>query len=417
MKARKLIWATAEGKKRMPELAAEHGLDPKKDRQRLLQILVEMKPKGSLAKEAYVVVYAVNGQRSQRTFDRKKDADAWIARTQIDVLNGTHTPDAASITVREAGERWLKACKNGTAERPALERATCDGYEQHLKHHILPYLGDLKLSRLTPETVRQFESNLAQGVPPRGSDTAKPRSRTLISKIRSSLGALLAEARVPRNVVYEQRRPRSRAHVEQRHEDDLELGIDIPKPDEIRAIIRTLEGEKWRRWRSLILTAIFTGLRASELRGLRWKDADLDRAMIQVRQRMDRYGKKGPPKSKAGRRVVPLTPKLAATLREWKLACPKGEEGLVFPNGIGRVETHANIINRCWWPLQIAAGVADVVKDADGKVALGEDGEPVRKPRYSGLHALRHFYASWCINTEEAGGLGLPPKTVQTRLG
>jgi integrase len=33
------------------------------------------------------------------------------------------------------------------------------------------------------------------------------------------------------------------------------------------------------------------------------------------------------------------------------------------------------------------------------------------------LRALRHFYASWCINREEDGGLELPLKTVQGRLG
>jgi integrase len=417
MKARKLIWATAHGKKRMPDVAAEHGLDVRKDRKRLLEMLAAARPEGSLAKSAYVVVYTVNGRRHQRTFDKKKQADAWIARTQLDVLNGTHVPDSASMTVRDAGRRWIEACKHGTAERPALERATWEGYEQHLEHHIFPYLGDLKLSRLTPDTVRDFEARLAAGTPPVGADAAKPRSRAMIRKIRSSLGALLAEARVPRNVVYEQRRPRSRTHVEQRHEDDLELGVDIPKPDEISAIIKALDGEGWQRWRPLILTAIFTGLRASELRGLRWKDVDLKKARAHVRQRADRYGAFGPPKSKAGRRTVPLTPKLVAMLREWRLACPKGTLDLVFPNGAGKVESHANIINRCWWPLQVAAGVADVAKDDDDKAMTDEDGNPVWKPRYSGLHALRHFYASWCINTETAGGLGLPPKAVQTRLG
>jgi integrase len=39
------------------------------------------------------------------------------------------------------------------------------------------------------------------------------------------------------------------------------------------------------------------------------------------------------------------------------------------------------------------------------------------KAKYTGLHCLRHFYASWCINPVEQGGLELPPKVVQERLG
>ncbi|MGB9476048.1 MAG: hypothetical protein WCE87_13360 [Candidatus Udaeobacter sp.] len=44
-------------------------------------------------------------------------------------------------------------------------------------------------------------------------------------------------------------------------------------------------------------------------------------------------------------------------------------------------------------------------------------GEPIRLPKYSGLHALRHFFASWCINRKTDGGLELPAKVVQDRLG
>jgi integrase len=43
--------------------------------------------------------------------------------------------------------------------------------------------------------------------------------------------------------------------------------------------------------------------------------------------------------------------------------------------------------------------------------------KPMLQPKYTGLHALRHFYASWCINRREDGGLELPPKVVQHRLG
>jgi integrase len=41
----------------------------------------------------------------------------------------------------------------------------------------------------------------------------------------------------------------------------------------------------------------------------------------------------------------------------------------------------------------------------------------VRLAKYTGLHALRHFYASWCINRKVDGGLELPAKIVQERLG
>jgi hypothetical protein len=56
----------------------------------------------------------------------------------------------------------------------------------------------------------------------------------------------------------------------------------------------------------------------------------------------------GRPKTAAGERVVPLTPKLVAVLREWRLACPNGQLDLVFPNTDGKVDWHSNIISRCW---------------------------------------------------------------------
>ena len=41
---------------------------------------------------------------------------------------------------------------------------------------------------------------------------------------------------------------------------------------------------------------------------------------------------------------------------------------MVFPNTDGKIEWHANIINRAWIPLQLAAGVSLQVKDANGKL-------------------------------------------------
>jgi integrase len=159
----------------------------------------------------------------------------------------------------------------------------------------------------------------------------------------------------------------------------------------------------------LLLTAIFTGLRASELRGLRWADVDLDKRELHVRQRADRYLAIGSPKSEAGERTVPLTPIVVNALREWKLVCPKNELDLVFPSKRGRVQHLAVIVTRGLVPTLIAAGVT--VTGTNG------DGTQIVRAKYTGFHSLRHFYASWCINRRADGGLELPAKVVQERLG
>ena len=128
----------------------------------------------------------------------------------------------------------------------------------------------------------------------------------------------------------------------------------------------------------MLLTAIFTGLRVSEVRGLRWADIDLPRNELHVRQRADRYGTIGPLKSAAGRRTVPLPPMVVNALREWQLASPRSDSDLVFPGDRNRPLNATTIARQVWQPAQIAARI--ITKAG--------------RPKYSGIHALRHFYAS-----------------------
>src|SRR5260221_5996326 len=124
------------------------------------------------------------------------------------------------------------------------------------------------------------------------------------------------------------------------------------------------------RWRPLVVTAIFTGLRTSELRGLQWGDVDLDAAELTVRQRADRWGSIGSPKSDAGQRAVPLAPMVVNALREWHLACPMGVGDLVFPNGKGRPEQITSIHYRGLGPLERTAGITDDEKPKYGMRSL-----------------------------------------------
>jgi integrase len=357
-------------------------------------------------REAWVVDYAdQNGDRHIKTFATKKQATDWQSTAHIEVKRGVHTASSRSVTVAEAGKLWLE-----TAGKNKLERATIDHYRQHLNMHIVPQLGRLKHSELSVPVIRQFEDRVAKHA-----RRGRVISAGSVRKIITSLSGILADAQerglVAHNVVRELRRSRRSGGQERGRK--LKVGEDIPTPDEVKAILAAADG----RWRPFLLVAVFCGLRASELRGLRWKDVDFGKAELRVQQRMDRYNTAGPPKSAAGERTVPVPPQVLAALKQWRLACPKGPADLVFPNGAGKVENHANIVTRGLWPIEIAAGVAKIVKDSDGKVVLGKDGEPVRRDRYLGLHALRHFFASWCINRHADGGLELPLKVVQERLG
>ena len=152
----------------------------------------------------------------------------------------------------------------------------------------------------------------------------------------------------------------------------------------------TRTGELWQMtepWRPLILTAIFTGLRASELRGLTWDRVDLDRRIIEVRQRADFRNVMGNPKSRSGRRDVPLSPLVVNTLKQWKLACPRSEDGLVFPTKDGGVVRHSRM-HRVWHELLVALDLSGYR-----------------------FHDLRHAAASLLIDQ------GLSPKKVCSIMG
>jgi integrase len=351
--------------------------------------------------EAWIVDYVDQaGTRAIKTFKKKKDADAYHDSVRTDVRAGVHVSPSKSITVKEAADLWIKA-----SEANSLERTTVDQYRQHLEFHINPHIGRMKLTDFNAHAVRTFEDKLKSEVLDKPDRLrGKKRSPAMIRKILVSLGSLLADAHerglVAHNAVRDLRRNRRRGkdNVAKRQRRKLKVGVDIPTPEEIGTLLRTAKP----RWRPLLVIAAFTGLRASELRGLRWSDVDLKAQEIHVRQRADRYREVGAPKTESSSRTVPFGKMVANTLREWKARSEHSKPGdYVFPTGTGEVEHHQHIVQRGLQPAQVAAGVVD----------------KAGKAKYPGLHALRHFYASWCINRREHGGLGLDPKEVQERLG
>jgi integrase len=312
-------------------------------------------PKGE-KKSAWVVDYFdAGGKRRLKTFKLKKEADTFAASSKVEIRDGVHVADSASVTVEEAGKLWIKSCRSA-----GLERATIMDYERQLRMHIFPFIAGAKLPGLSIAKIRAFEDALREG----------GRSPAMIKKVLVSFGTMLADAQerglVARNVVRDMkgRRGSGEKRQEKRQRGRLKIGVDIPTRDEVKALLGVLQG----RWRPLFMTAAFCGLRASELRGLRWQDVDIERREIRVHQRADRFNDIGRPKSETSERTIPAPPMVINALKEWKLACPRNEAGaldLVFPNGQGKVEQLNNILRRGLHPAWIAAGVTGLSDKLD----------------------------------------------------
>jgi integrase len=171
----------------------------------------------------------------------------------------------------------------------------------------------------------------------------------------------------------------------------LSLGPgEIPTRDEISALLQASSGFDV----AFIAVAALAGLRSSEIRGLRWQDVDFEARVFKIRQRADRYGRIGSCKSKGSRRDIPVGDRVLNALRLWRAQA--GEFDLVFATSTGKPIQHGNLVYRFWQPLQVRV--------------FGEI-------KHTGLHCLRHFYASWLINSKKRGGLELPVKEVQKRMG
>src|SRR5262249_57891474 len=117
--------------------------------------------------------------------------------------------------------------------------------------------------------------------------------------------------------------------------------------------------------------AVLTGGRVGELTALVWSDIDLADGQLAIRRsvswakRRDEPGKGKPtyknPKTRSGRRRIPLRPELVAVLRRWKLACPPTTDGWVFPSDTGTTPVHrATLAHRGLHPACDAAGLKRV---------------------------------------------------------
>ena len=265
------------------------------------------------AKTAWIVDYVdTRGTRRLKTFAKKKEADAFQATAKVEVREGIHVADRDTVTIATAGSLWITS-----GEGAGLERSTVNQRKRHLALHIEPLIGDMLLSKLTVPAVRDFEDGLRR----------EGRSPAMVKKVLTSLGSILSDAnerglstRNPVRDIRGGRKGRDVADGETPETAASRSGCTYPSRDEIKAFLAALDGN----WRPLFVIAVFTGMRSSELRGLRWQDVDFKRSEIHVNQRADEFGEIGPPKTDAGLRTIPVPPVVVNALKEHRLRQPNG---------------------------------------------------------------------------------------------
>lgn len=311
------------------------------------------------------------GKRRSKQFDKKRDAEAHLDGVKAELRAGTHVHARDSITLSEAADMLVTY-----SEAEKLQRSTVKRYRELGDIHLKPRLGARKLSELTLQMVKDLKVELL-------GDLSRPMAAKVLNHLSMVLNHAVEMGRVGKNI--------ARTVKVEKPKRDSKL-IEPPDRADLKAMIKAATDDE----RALIMVLIVTGLRSSELRGLRWQDIDLKAATITVAQRADEWGVIDVPKSEAGKRTIPIPPKLVAELKRWKLRSPPSAIGLAFPSKRGTPMHHGNLLRRVYFPLQVRAGLGVPKLDRAGEPLVDDDGAPVLTGKY-GLHDLRHAAASGWI--------------------
>jgi integrase len=305
----------------------------------------------------------------------RREAELKLATLVSENSRGDYV-DASKETVSAFIERWITDWATSHVSAKTLER-----YAELLRNHVAAHIGDVHLQKLRAVHLNELYSTLQRvtGLAPR---TIGHVHRVL----HRALGLANRWGLVQQNVAALVSPPRV-ASVE----------LELLTPAQAQAMLQKLRG---RSVYPAFVVALATGMRRGELLALRWRDVDLDGAVLRVEQSLEQT-KAGlrfkSPKTKFGRRPITLPTSAVAVLREhWKaqqeqrLRLGMGKapaDSLVFATWEGKPRS-PNSLTKEWTEAIKASGLPSVT-----------------------LHSLRHTHASHLIAS------GLDVLAISRRLG
>ena len=295
-------------------------------------------------------------------------------------------------TIGEYAEHWIAGLR--------LQNSTIQGYKKIIRNHLTPYLGTIRLDKLTATRIashyRQLETSGRRDKPGYG----KPLSANTVSKVHVLLAAML-DAAVDDGLILINPAKKKRT-------------VNPPSSSQVRAqkpeIITwtgpqlhafltwnhdELDDELFPLWR----TIAYTGMRRSEALALRWGDINFTTGRLAIRRAADVTTRNTAKTTKTGSaRVLDLDTDSLAVLKAYKAR--RGAISLdlaradayVFGNDAGEIRSPNEVSRR--WTTRVRRAQTEIDE----------------LPRVT-LKGLRHTHATLLLE------LGEHPKVVQERLG
>lgn len=285
-------------------------------------------------------VPGLGGAELTKTFDRKVDAERWLTSVESSKLDGSFVdPRAGRRRFSDYAHAWLET-KVNVAPR------TLENIDARLRNHALPYFGSTPLAQIRPEHVRGFVTELvSKGLAP---STVKDAYLTVAQVLRQAV----IDGLIVRSPCIGIELPRNRSGQE----------VLYLTAEEVNDLADAIDD----RFRTLVYTASYGGLRAGECHALSVDRLDLSAGTLQVAVSASWPNGRlviGP--TKTGKRRTIVLPDFLTTLLAEHLAEYPSESGLVFTASGGGPLHHRNFMRRHFKPAVVRAGLPEALRFHD----------------------------------------------------